>query len=127
MSESRQQRRARERAEAKAANRRGPAPRPEEHRRPHVLDVELSRFVDDEEPDYVTWAAEWGLRGGAMGIEADSEDLQEIVDAVLEEAETWTDQFDLRIEWTLGGDAPEGQTVEQAVAATGIKLPTAPS
>lgn len=58
------------------------------------------------------------------GITDDSEDLREIVDAVLDEARRWEDRypFPLRVEWTLGGTPL--RAVEQAVAVTGIELPT---
>lgn len=95
-----------------------------------VLEVELDRIViDEDEDDPVSWAATWGLHEDSVGHEDSSENLPELIDAILDDARTsWGQRYDLQIEWILGGDAPDGQTVDDAVAAAGITLPrTLPS
>ena len=135
MGESRQQRRARERAEAKAADRTGRHPVPVEAAAPdgdgvsrpsQVLDVALYRFVDPDDPDGVTWSAEWGLRDEEVGVEDNSESLQEVVDAVLQDARELVADYDLQIAWEIDGDPPRGQTVKDAIATLGVTLPTEP-
>ena len=129
ISESRQQRRARERAKRKGATRTGPhhqLPLSDPHplnatagdiQRTRVLDVELYRFVDPDDPAYMSWSAEWGMRDDSQGGEDSNENLQKLVNAVIEDARHWTNQFDLRIEWTLNGDPPPGGTIADAVIA----------
>ncbi|MGH3503946.1 MAG: hypothetical protein ACRDQA_24080 [Nocardioidaceae bacterium] len=133
MSESRQQRRARERVERKATTRPGPDIRPvavEQHmteptRKERVLEVALTRDVDPDDPEQVAWAAEWGLQDDDVGIEDTNEDLQELVDAITEDARSqWADRYDLTIEWTLDGDRPAQGSIAEAVAQSGIILPT---
>lgn len=127
MTESRQQRRARERAEAKAATRPGPnrAPAmPAAAGQPLVVEADLDRFeMDANDPSDVAWSAEWGLRGDDVGIEDHSDDLQELVDSFLEECQQWITDDDLQIVWNLGGDRPEGRTIEDEIANAGITLP----
>lgn len=103
---------------------------PEEVRPSRVLEVALDRIVvdDADDPDPVTWSATWGLREDSVGHEDSSENLPELIEAILDDARTsWGGRYELRIEWTLGGDVPEGHTVEAAVAATGATLPSTPS
>jgi hypothetical protein len=128
MSESRKQRRARERAEAKAASRANlPAPPPARplppSRRAAVLEVDLSRYVAPDDPSEVVWAATWGLRDESVSTEDRADDLPELVTSILEDAQPLGDRYDVRIEWILGGDGPEGQTVADAVADAGVALP----
>ena len=127
MSESRQQRRARERAEQKTASR--PGPRVQQSsaaavRRPHVVVASLNRFVDDEDPDWVCWSCEYELRGESVGIDdSGNPDLHDVVNGVLDYARRWSDRYDITIEWTVDGDPPEDGTVEDAIAALGVTLP----
>ncbi len=131
MSESRQQRRARERAEAKAASRPGlnldsapvASPQPAAQQRAVVLEVDLGRYVARDDPSDVTWAATWGLRDASVGTEDSTEDLAELVRIILEDAQPLGDQYDVRIEWTLRGDPADGQAVADAIAAAGVTLP----
>lgn len=122
MTESRQQRRARERAERKAATRPG-LNLPPPPRRPGVADVELHRMVDDEDPTWMGWHAEWGIRGQSVGVEDSAPDLAAIVAGVLDDLRSYRRWDIVRIEWSLGGDKPPGQTVADAVAAAGVTLP----
>lgn len=91
MSESRQQRRARERAEAKGS-RPGPRLTPSPvlvsgaPRTPQVLEVDLGRYVALDDPTYVSWVATWGLREDSVGTEDSSEDLAELVSGIVEDA-----------------------------------------
>ena len=140
MAESRQQRRARERAEAKAARRPLPPGTPGPRSAPSaaaapaprgqgVLEVELTRFCDadaedGEEP--VTWHAEWGLQGDSVGTEDSSTDVSELIDGVVEDAAAqWGSQYDLTVEWELsaGDRLPEGQTIEGIINGLGVTLP----
>ncbi|WP_410646522.1 hypothetical protein [Amycolatopsis sp. cmx-4-54] len=130
MSESRQQRRARERREAKEATRLGPSITPAppdnvEMRREQVVDIELYRLVIAYSPAEVevSWSAEWGLRDDGIGTEDSSEDLAELVAAVLEDLRPLAERRTLRLEWELGGDPPKGTTLEDAVAEWGVTLP----
>ena len=137
MTESRQQRRARERAEAKAARRStrpgtpSPAPAAEALglRRPRVLEVELTRLVDDDAEDGddpVTWHAEWALRDDSVATEDSGQDLGELIDGVTEDAAAqWGSRYDLTIEWELNSAdrLPEGQTIEGIIEGLGVTLP----
>lgn len=129
MSESRQQRRARERREAKAATRPGPnitpaAPESLGVKRERVVDIELYRTVfDDPGETYVSWGAEWGLRDDSVGTEDSNENLAELIDAILEDLRPLAERYTLRLEWDLDGDPPEGKTVADAVAEWGVTLP----
>lgn len=128
MEESRQQRRARERAERKAAHRSQSPQTPTSAiaptKRPHVLEVELSRFYfpdDEEEP--VSWAATWGLRDNSVGTEDSNEDVQQLIGDIVEDARRWTDRYDLTIEWELSGDSPPGKSIEDVLEELGVALP----
>jgi hypothetical protein len=138
MAESRQQRRARDRAEAKAARRSLPpgapgptsappaAPAP---KRQHVLEVELTRFDDDDAEDGedpVAWHAEWALQGDDVATEDSGTDVSELVNGVVEDAAAqWGSRYDLTIEWKLnaGDPLPEGQTIEGILIGLGVALP----
>lgn len=129
MKETRQQRRARERAERKAA-RRGhgtstprTAPAPVPPKSPHVLEVQLSRFHFPGEEEPVTWSAEWGLRDDSVGTEDSNEDVQQLVNDIVEDARRWADRYDLTIEWTLSGDTPRGKTIEDILRELSVTLP----
>lgn len=136
VSESRQQRRARERAEQKATSRPGPnqpSPPAEQAvaKRPWVIDAELRRNVDDsppepgEPPEWVDWSCEYGLRDESVGIDDfGNPDLKDVIEGVLEYARQWSDRYDITIEWTVDGDPPTGGTVKDAIAALGVELPT---
>ncbi|MFE3758830.1 hypothetical protein ACFXO9_31385 [Nocardia tengchongensis] len=133
MNESRQQRRARQRAEQKATTRPGPRrdQPPLTAKQPHVIVASLHRNVDDSEPEpgepaeWVDWSCEYELRGERVGIDdSGNPDLHDVVNGVLDYARQWSDRYDITIEWTVDGDPPEGGTVEDAIAALGVTLPT---
>jgi hypothetical protein len=143
MKETRQQRRARERAEAKAASRPGPNPTAgRQDRQPpglrqvgsiatdDVVEVRLRRIVeeivDEQDPDghiAVTWAVEWGIRDGSWGIEDGGAKLQELIDALLADLRNAANGGTVPIEWTIEGDRLDGQSPEAAIEATGVTLP----
>ena len=128
MKESRRQRRARERAEAKAARRAQPPPAvvstPAPSRRPRVLEVQLSRFYfPDDQDEPVSWSAEWGLRDDSVGTEDSNEDVHQLIRDIIEDARRWTDRYDLTIEWTLFGDSPRGKTVQDMLTELDVILP----
>ncbi|SFW11459.1 hypothetical protein [Amycolatopsis australiensis] len=129
MSETRQQRRARQRREAKDATRPGPRPPAASGgtaaKRERIIDVELNRTLFDDDPAdvYVSWHAEWGIRDDSTGTEDSSEDLAELVAAVLEDLRSMAEHNTVRVEWTIGGDPPEGSTIEAEIAALGVTLP----
>lgn len=91
-----------------------------------MVDIELNRIADPEGDDAsaVSWAASWGLHGDTSGIEDSSDKLAELVAAILADLQPWTSRYTLTLAWTLDGDAPRGHTVAEAVAATGVTLPT---
>lgn len=130
VSESRQQRRARERRAAKEATRAGPntpaaPPERREAKRERVVDIELYRLVIAYGPAEieVSWSAEWGLRDDGIGTEDSNENLAELVEAVLEDLRPLSERYTLRLEWELGGDPPKGKTLEDAVAERDVTLP----
>jgi hypothetical protein len=130
MSESRQVRRARERAEAKAA-RRSPQPTIEQ-----TVVVELSRYaedpadyvsvdeLDDEPDEYVSWHATWGLEDSSVGAEHSEAELQELVDTITRDLSRWGEHYSFELKWTLRGDPPADGTLDDAVTETGVDLPT---
>lgn len=131
MSESRQVRRARERAEAKAARR---PPQPEVER---TIEVELRRHVEDpadyisdpdeleHEPDgWGTWGAEWWVKGSSQSTAHSDGELQKLIDSISESLTKWGDHYIFQLHWTLQGDPPEDGTLEDAIAETGVVLPT---
>ncbi|UKD50938.1 hypothetical protein L3Q65_01180 (plasmid) [Amycolatopsis sp. FU40] len=131
MSESRQQRRARERREAKEALRPNPtlaAPPPSEPEASEVnqeraVEIDLYRTVSDDPGDAsVSWDAEWGLSDDSV-TEDCSEDLAELVDAIVENLRPLAERCALRLEWDLYGDPPEGKTLKDAVAECKVTLP----
>ncbi|MFE3029315.1 hypothetical protein, partial [Nocardia tengchongensis] len=88
MNESRQQRRARQRAEQKATTRPGPRrdQPPLTAKQPHVIVASLHRNVDDSEPEpgepaeWVDWSCEYELRGESVGIDdSGNPDLHDVV------------------------------------------------
>ena len=89
-----------------------------------LLEVELDRIEDPEDPAVVTWVAEWGLQDDSVGIEDNNQDLKALVDAVLEDARDLATRYDLTIQWTLYGDPAGDQPLEQTVASLGVSLPT---
>ncbi|MBE8519252.1 hypothetical protein ILP97_17315 [Amycolatopsis sp. H6(2020)] len=90
-----------------------------------VVEVQLYRGVDDSDPDdlFVSWGAEWSVRGSSEGVEDNDEDLTVLVQNILEDLRPMAQRFTMRLEWTLGGTPPEGMTVAEAVAETGVTLP----
>ena len=143
MKETRQQRRARERVEAKAASRPGPnASAGGQDRQPpgfrsigsvaatDVVEVRLHRIVeeivDDQDPDgyvAVTWGVEWGIRDGSWGIEDSGSDLRELVDGVVADIRRSANGRAVPFQWTIEGDHLDGQTPEAAIESAGITLP----
>jgi hypothetical protein len=128
VSESRQQRRARERKEAKLA-RRPPAPVPEASAstsNKRIIDIELNRIVLDDDPSdiYVAWAVEWGIRDDSVGTEDNSEDLAELVEGVLSDLRSMAEDYELELEWIVGRDPPAGKTISAEIADLGVKLPS---
>jgi hypothetical protein len=96
-------------------------------KRPAVVGVWLYRCVDDEDPKSVTWAGEWDLLYQGVGEEdTNYDDLDDLIDDVLEFAERFGKDFDISIEWTIGGDPPPNGTVEDVINALGIILPGRP-
>lgn len=120
-SESRQQRRARERSERKDAARSGPNPPP---RPAKVMEIDLARYEgQDAAGAYVSWSAEWGLHDSSSGTEDSDEDLPTLVARILADIRSTAERYELRLEWTLTGDARAGKTLEQEVAELGVQLP----
>ncbi|MGW1737378.1 hypothetical protein ACWCPQ_01060 [Nocardia sp. NPDC001965] len=100
-------------------------------KRARVLDAELWRNVDDsppeegEPPEWVDWSCEYELRDESSGIDDHGNpDLEDVVKGVLDYARQWSDRYDITIEWTIHGDPPAGATVEDAITALGVELPT---
>ena len=142
MKETRQQRRARERAEAKTASRPGPnASAGGQDRQPagfrpigsvsatDVVEVRLQRIVEeivDQDPDgyvAVTWGVEWGIRDGSWGIEDSGSEPRELVDGVVADIRKSANARTVPLQWTIEGDHVDGQTPEAAIESAGITLP----
>ncbi|MEU3622828.1 hypothetical protein BS329_09325 [Amycolatopsis coloradensis] len=113
MSESREQRRAREIATLRAAHRPVPRATPKLER---VIDIKLRRDTNDGRARPL-WSAEWSLRGANLGIERSDEDIAALVENVLEDARLLAEHYAVRLEWTLAGEIIEGGIV------VGITLP----
>ncbi len=114
MSESREQRRFRERAALRAAHRPVPRTTPKLER---VIEIELRR--DPRKPgSRPLWSAEWSLRGTNLGIERSDEDIVALVENVLEDARLLAEHYAVRLEWTLSGEV-----ATDGLAESGITLP----
>ena len=144
MKETRQQRRARERTEAKAVNRPGPNPPSQPTPSPatdpigtiasdDVVEVTLTRmvenapegFTEDSDDSGTFWHTEWAVRDGIWSIGGDSdEDLETAVREVVDQIRLASPGAGVPIEWDITGDRVDGQSPEAAVAAAGVPLPT---
>jgi hypothetical protein len=87
--------------------------------RPNAFELNRMVFDDDPAEVYVSWHAEWGLRDSSVG----SEDLAALAESVLSDQRSMTDRYIVRLEWTLSGDPPDGETVDEAVVELGVRLP----
>ena len=96
-------------------------------RQPHVLEVALSRVhipEDELGEECLTWSAEWGLQDDPLRISDTSEDLQQLVDDLIEDARSrWADHHNLAIKWEFDGNAPPGKTVHDIATAANVSLP----
>lgn len=88
-----------------------------------MLEVSLSRFVDDEDPEYVSWSAAWGLKDNSSGTEHSCQDLDELIGDILHDSRHWGDRYDVSLQWTIRGDQPADGTIEDEIARLGITLP----
>jgi hypothetical protein len=91
-----------------------------------VYEVELHRvFFPDDPEEPVSWSAEWAPQGSAGATEDNTEDLADLVAAIVDEirAVARRQNRPVRVDWQLYGDAPAGGTVADAVAAEGVTLP----
>ncbi|MHA6806300.1 hypothetical protein [Salinifilum ghardaiensis] len=95
------------------------APRPTQ-----VVDVDLLRLHDPDDPEVTGWAARWSLHGSTSSSEDHDEDLAELIRAILDDLAPLSEFFTVTLAWQLGGTAPEGHTVAEAIAEAGITLPT---
>jgi hypothetical protein len=121
MTESRQQRRARERAERKAATRPGPNLRPDpEAIDPDVgsvtvLEVEVEWNEDRDQPDQSFWSVAWAESDSDTEIREMADTFEEVVEMIRNDL---AQSFDgVQVEWTLDSDA------EKERDRLGIELP----
>jgi hypothetical protein len=94
--------------------------------REKVFEVEVQRVFFEEDPDEpVSWAAEWAPQGSSSATEDNTEDLADLVAAIVHDARAAARRHGcpVRIGWRLVGDAPPGGTVADAVIAEGVTLP----
>lgn len=123
MTESRQQRRARERAERKAATRPGPnvGPAPEvidlEDGSLTVLEVDVSWTEDREQPDQSFWSVAWAERDSDSEIREVADTFEEVVEMIRSDLAQSFDGEVVRVEWTLDREA------ERERDRLGIELP----
>ncbi|WP_280398466.1 hypothetical protein [Nocardia carnea] len=123
MTESRQQRRARERAEQKAATRPGPnlrlAPEVSE---PDVgsvtvLEVDVEWNEDRDQPDQSFWSVAWAESDSDTEIREMVDTFEEVVEIIRSDlAQSFAGEV-VRVEWTLDSDA------EKERDRLGIELP----
>jgi len=129
MNESRQVRRARERAGAKSAQ------RPALPTVARTILIELSRYAEDsadyvsvdglnDEPDeYVSWHATWGLEDSSVGTEHSDAALQELVDTITDDLARRGEHYSFELKWILQGDPLADGTLHDAVTEAGVDLP----
>lgn len=89
-----------------------------------VIAVDLERYVDEDDPTDTGWFAEWDVQGDSSGVEDSQETLRELVDAIVDDVRSWTDRYEVTLEWKIGGDAPEGSTVEDEIRRLEVTLPS---
>ncbi|WP_146098692.1 hypothetical protein [Nocardia nova] len=122
MTESRQQRRARERAEQKAAARTGPnyhagTDRHAAESAAVSVEVGLRWNEDRNRPGDSYWSAEWGERDSDAVVVESAESFEEMLDIVRTDlAERW-EGYVVEIEWTLD------RAAEKELARSAIELP----
>lgn len=119
MFESRQQRRARERAEAKGQ---AWSPSGSPPKRLAAYEVDFYRSDEQEDEEDPGWSAEGGLELSSSGEDYEwRTSLADLVAEIVQYAtHTWGDRFDLRFVWRLDGDETAMAT---AGAAAGVDLP----
>jgi hypothetical protein len=123
MTESRQQRRARERAERKAATRPGPNLRPDpEAIDPDVgsvtvLEVEVEWNEDRDQPDQSFWSVAWAESDSDTEIREMADTFEEVVEMIRNDLAQSFDGEAVQVEWTLDSDA------EKERDRLGIELP----
>jgi hypothetical protein len=116
MDETRQQRRARERAEAKAT-RRGTTVTAGLPQVTYVVDV--SETHDDDEHG---WIAEGGIEDESSGVEFEwSESLAELLDDVRYEVDQWRNRYEVTVRYTLDGDGDD-EAMQAAARREGVEL-----
>ena len=131
MTESRQQRRARQRAEQKAATRPGPNvsghvfdPAADPTPIPRDYEVEVYRTEPDPgDPDDVPgWSAEGGLAGDSIGTDYDwTDSLADLAEQVRDETTGYRQRYPaLRIVWRQDGDE---YAMTEAAEREGVELP----
>ncbi|MEV6913221.1 hypothetical protein [Amycolatopsis sp. NPDC051071] len=113
MSESGEQRRARELAALRATHRPVPRATPKLER---VIEIKL-RSDENKTQGRPLWSAEWSLRGTNLGIERSDEDIAALVENVLEDARLLAEHYAVRLEWSLADEVIEGG------AMAGVTLP----
>ncbi|WP_461146034.1 hypothetical protein [Salinifilum aidingensis] len=89
-----------------------------------VVDIELHHLADPDDPEVTGWTARWGLHDSDHSSADHDEDLAELLRAILDDLAPLSEFYTLTLAWQLGGEAPEGHTVAEAIADTGITLPT---
>ncbi|MHA6801786.1 hypothetical protein [Bounagaea algeriensis] len=89
-----------------------------------MVDIELHRTVDEHDPEVTGWTAHWQMGEASRGRQDHDEDLAALLTAILTDLAPLGEYYTLTLAWQLGGQAPAGHTVAEAVAATGLSLPT---
>ncbi|MBB5851299.1 hypothetical protein ACFQ05_42080 [Amycolatopsis umgeniensis] len=119
MSESREQRRARELAALRAVHPPVPRTTPKLER---VIEIKLRRDTTKTRGPVgacLLWSAEWTLRGTTLGIERSDENIAALIENILEDARLLAEHYAVRLEWILSGDLRTGGVL----AASGVTLP----
>ncbi|MEU7633799.1 hypothetical protein AB0C34_28115 [Nocardia sp. NPDC049220] len=123
MTESRQQRRARERTEQKSANRPGtnlrtvPEPEPEGEKPQAIIDIEVSWHYERREPDASHWTIHWAGRDLDKEDSGVGHDLQVLVWQTEGDIHEDYPGYELTFVWELDAE------VEAEIDAKGITLP----
>lgn len=63
------------------------------------------------------------MRGSSNSVEDNDEDLAVLVHHLLDDVRPMAEHAAVQLAWTLGGTPPEGMTIADAVAETGVTLP----
>ncbi|MGY4103906.1 hypothetical protein ACW2Q0_30765 [Nocardia sp. R16R-3T] len=90
-----------------------------ESRQSEVVEVELRRLYERDDPDSDSWAATWGLEDSDEGIDDQADDVRRLVNDVINDIRRrWGADYDLTIEWSV-----DGWKANEELESLGVALP----